>query len=148
EACEIKPTWNAAVCRGDFGRISIGGVGGPGGPGGTGGPGGPGGPGALAGPGGPGGPGATPGAGGAPGAAAGAPPRPAPQPPITLSRNGRKMDYSGETTIRSGAEVKVETARPAVSLSLREMDSGSSVIFELPGFATAAAGTKQNSLAS
>jgi len=138
EACEIKPTWNAAVCRGDFGRISIGGVGGPGGPGG---------PGALAGPGGPGGPGATPGAGGAPGAAAGAPPRPAPQPPITLSRNGRKMDYSGETTIRSGAEVKVETARSAVSLSLREMDSGSSVIFELPGFATAAAGTKQNSLA-
>ena len=24
--------------------------------------------------------------------------------------NGRRMEYSGETTIRSGAEVKVETA--------------------------------------
>src|SRR5690606_19043222 len=107
--------------RGDFGRISIGGVGSPGGPGG---------PGALAGPGGPGALGAAPGAGGAPGAA-GAPPRPAPLPPIKLSRNGRQIDYSGETTIRSGAEVKVETARPAVSLSLREMDNGSAVIFEL-----------------
>ena len=25
EACEIKPTWNAAVCKGDVGRLNIGG---------------------------------------------------------------------------------------------------------------------------
>ena len=25
EACEIKPSWGAAVCRGDFGRLSLGG---------------------------------------------------------------------------------------------------------------------------
>ena len=28
EACEIKPTWNAAVCKGDVGRLSFGGGGG------------------------------------------------------------------------------------------------------------------------
>ncbi len=28
EACEIKPTWNAAVCKGDVGRMNIGGAGG------------------------------------------------------------------------------------------------------------------------
>jgi hypothetical protein len=35
---------------------------------------------------------------------------------------------------------------PDVNLTLREMDKGSWVIFELPGFTTAAAGTPQNSL--
>src|ERR1700678_3303604 len=25
EACEIKPTWNAAVCKGDVGRMTVGG---------------------------------------------------------------------------------------------------------------------------
>ena len=29
EACEIKRTWNAAVCKGDIGRMTIGGGGGP-----------------------------------------------------------------------------------------------------------------------
>ena len=67
---------------------------------------------------------------------------------MTLSRNGRQMEYSGETTIRSGAEVRVETARDAVSLALREMEEGSWVIFELPGFSNAAAGTAQSSLAA
>jgi cell migration-inducing and hyaluronan-binding protein len=28
DACEIKPTWNAAVCRGDVGRLNVGGGGG------------------------------------------------------------------------------------------------------------------------
>ena len=28
EACEIKPTWNAAVCKGDVGRLTFGGGGG------------------------------------------------------------------------------------------------------------------------
>ena len=36
-ACEIKPTWNAAVCKGDVGRLNVGGPGGPGGLGGYGG---------------------------------------------------------------------------------------------------------------
>ena len=31
EACEIKPTWNAAVCKGDVGRLTFGGGGGFGG---------------------------------------------------------------------------------------------------------------------
>ena len=38
------------------------------------------------------------------------------------------------------------TERPSVSLSLTELDKGSWVIFQLPGFTTAASGTQQNSL--
>ena len=38
------------------------------------------------------------------------------------------------------------TERPSVSLSLTELDAGSWVIFELPGFTTAASGTPQDSL--
>ena len=38
------------------------------------------------------------------------------------------------------------TERPTVSLSLNELDKGSWVIFQLPGFTTAASGTQQNSL--
>ena len=38
------------------------------------------------------------------------------------------------------------TERPSVSLSLTELDSGSWVIFELPGFTTAASGAPQDSL--
>src|SRR3984885_9569509 len=72
KACQVKPTWNAAVCKGDIGRLSVGAAGGPGGPGARrpgAGPGGPGGPGAAAGAGGPGGPGgaARPGGAGGPG---------------------------------------------------------------------------------
>src|SRR5262245_48102548 len=42
DACEVKPTWNAAVCKGDVGRMNIGAGGGGGGgrgagPGGAGG---------------------------------------------------------------------------------------------------------------
>ena len=50
------------------------------------------------------------------------------------------------STVLAGTEVKVTTERPAVSLSLTELDPGSWVIFELPGFTTAASGTPQNSL--
>jgi cell migration-inducing and hyaluronan-binding protein len=35
---------------------------------------------------------------------------------------------------------------PDMSLTLREMDAGSWIIFELPGFTTAASGTEQGSL--
>ena len=38
------------------------------------------------------------------------------------------------------------TERPSVPLTLTELDSGSWVIFELPGFTTAASGTPQDSL--
>jgi hypothetical protein len=38
------------------------------------------------------------------------------------------------------------TERPTVSLRLTELDKGSWVIFELPGFTTAASGAQQNSL--
>ena len=71
EACEVKPTWNAAVCKGDVGRMTVGGGGGPVGFGDVGplGPGAPGGRGAAAGPGGAGARGAAAGPGGARGAA-------------------------------------------------------------------------------
>jgi cell migration-inducing and hyaluronan-binding protein len=48
--------------------------------------------------------------------------------------------------VRAGTEIRVQTERPEVSLSLSEMDKDSWVIFELPGFATAATGTEQDSM--
>jgi cell migration-inducing and hyaluronan-binding protein len=104
QACEIKPTWDAAICKGDFGHFSVGGNFGFGN-----------------------------------------------EPitdPVMLSRNGRRWEYTGQTTIHSGAEVRVETARKDLSLTLNEMDDGSWVIFELPGFANTAGGTQQSSLAA
>ena len=38
------------------------------------------------------------------------------------------------------------TERPALNLSVKELDAGSWVMFELPGFTTAASGTEQASL--
>ena len=38
------------------------------------------------------------------------------------------------------------TERPSLNLTLNELDRGSWVIFDLPGFATAASGTPQNSV--
>jgi cell migration-inducing and hyaluronan-binding protein len=152
EACEVKPTWNAAVCKGDVGRVNIGAGGGAGG-----------GRGAGAGPGG--------GRGGAPpvagaGAGRGAAPAVAPpgagrgggggfarngtagpaQPSIVLSRNGKDFPYYAATNVRAGTEVKVTTERPNVNLSVSELNAGSWVIFELPGFTTAASGAEQTSL--
>jgi cell migration-inducing and hyaluronan-binding protein len=168
QACEIKPTWNAAVCKGDVGRMNIGGAagGGRGGaPGGAGGgargaaagPGGSGAQVAVAGPGaavpavpagqgargaaaGPGGGGGR-GGGGRGGAAAAAPA----QPPIVLSRNGKEYTVTSGS-VRAGTEIKVATERPNVNLSVTELDKGSWVIFQLPGFTTAASGTQQASL--
>ena len=145
DACVLKPTWNAAVCKGDVGRLAfaapprIGGAG----------------PGAGPGP----GAGAPPPAAAAPGAppAAGGPPRPAggpggfaappPQPPIVLSRNGR--DYPiivGGSNVRAGTEIRLTTERQNVGLRLTELDKGSWVIFQLPGFNTADSGAPQSSL--
>ena len=149
KTCEVKPSWNAAVCRGDVGRMTIGapgagvpgipGFGGFGGAPGAGPPrGAPGGPGAAAGP----GPGAGP---GGPGARPGGPAGP-PQPPVVVSRDGKAITLAGETNVRAGAEIKVTTDRPSVALHLSELDSGSWVIFQLPGFTTAASGAALDSL--
>ena len=127
DACEIKPTWNAAVCKGDVGRMTVGAPAGGGGRGGRGAGGGRGG--ALVGP-----------RTGVLGAAAPA------GPPIVLSRNGKDFRVAGETNVRAGTEIKVTTERPALSLSVKELNSGSWVIFELPGFTTAASGAEQSSL--
>lgn len=102
EACEIKPSWNAAVCTGDMGRFSVGG---------------------------------NFGFGNGP-----------ITDPVMLSRNGMRFEYTGGSTIRSGAELRVETARDSLSLSLSEMDDNSWVIFELPGFTSSAAGAELSSL--
>jgi cell migration-inducing and hyaluronan-binding protein len=174
EACEVKPTWNAAVCKGDIGRMNVGGGGGAVGFGGFGGGGGRGAGGPGAGPARAGAPGpgaAGPGAGapraggagrgaGAPGAGAAAPVAvvlapgggrirgtPAPSgPPVVLSRNGKEFTANGETNVRAGTEYKVTTERPTVNINVKELDAGSWVMFELPGFTTAASGTEQSSL--
>jgi cell migration-inducing and hyaluronan-binding protein len=48
--------------------------------------------------------------------------------------------------VRAGTEIKLVTERPSLPLTLTEMDAGSWVIFELPGFTTAASGMQQSSL--
>jgi cell migration-inducing and hyaluronan-binding protein len=121
DACEVKPTWNAAVCTGDYGRLVVGGA--PPIPGF----------------------GAIPGAGPAAGAAAGGSGT-APQPPVMLSRQGKEFAFVGETNVRAGTEIKVITERDTVDLRLSELERGSWVVFELPGFTTAALGTPQESL--
>jgi hypothetical protein len=165
EACEVKPTWNAAVCKGDLGRMNVGGGGGGfGGRGGGGAPraGGPGrgaaGPGPAAGPGGPaaraGGPaaragGPAPGAagpGGARGARGGGAAATPAQPPVVLSRNGVEFTPTGETFVVAGTEITVTTERPTLPISVSQLDNGSWVIFQLPGFTTAASGAEQRSL--
>jgi cell migration-inducing and hyaluronan-binding protein len=134
KACQIKPAWNAAVCKGDVGRLAFGGVPGFGG---------------AAGP-----PAPRPAttATTAPGAAAvpGAAPRPAappPQPPVVLSRNGKDHTIvAGGSNVRAGTEIKLTTERPTLALRVSELDKGSWVVFELPGFTTAESGTQQDSL--
>jgi hypothetical protein len=70
-----------------------------------------------------------------------------PQAPIALVRGGKEFKISGDqSTVRAGTEIEVKTERPEVTLSLAEMDPGSWVMFELPGFTTAASGTEQGSM--
>jgi cell migration-inducing and hyaluronan-binding protein len=134
-ACEIQPSWNASVCTGDVGRLyfragQIASL-------------------------------PTPGTlrGGfgfgfvrptfpPPGAARAAPAAPpAPPAPVALARNGKEFKITAnQSTVRAGTEIQVLTEREEVSLSLTEMDQGSWVIFELPGFASAASGTQQGSM--
>ncbi|HEY7334440.1 MAG TPA: G8 domain-containing protein [Bryobacteraceae bacterium] len=157
DACEIKPTWNAAVCKGDVGRMTVGGGGGGRGAGAGRGAGRGGAP-AVAAPGGRGGAAVAAAPGGRGGAGRGGAgvvvgprvgflgARPPAGPPVVLSRNGKELDATGAINVRAGSEIKVTTERPSVSLSVTELDKGSWVIFELPGFTTAASGTEESSL--
>ena len=73
--------------------------------------------------------------------------RPLREQPIALVRNGKEFHITADqSTVRAGTEILVKTERPKVTLSLSEMDQGSWVIFELPGFTKAASGTEQASL--
>jgi len=132
EACEVKPTWNAVVCTGDVGRMNVGGGGGAVGFGRGGG--------ARAGGAAPAAFAIAPGGGRIRGTAAPS------GPPVVLSRNGKAFTANGATNVRAGTEYKVTTERPSLSLSVSELDAGSWVMFELPGFTTASAGTAVDSL--
>ncbi|MDR2214816.1 MAG: hypothetical protein LBE59_03125, partial [Nevskiaceae bacterium] len=165
EACQIKPTWNAAVCKGDYGRMTIGAprpapaAAGQGGAAAGRPAGGAGAPAAGA----PAAAGGAPAAGGAGAPAAGAPAAgggggftfnivrrpmggPPPEPIAVLSRKGKEYPIVGATNVRAGTEYKVSTDRPGLNISLSELEAGSAVVFELPGFTTAASGTAQSSL--
>ena len=56
------------------------------------------------------------------------------------------MTVAGDTTVRAGTEIRAESEAPSLNISVRELDSGSWVIFELPGYSTAATGTAQTSM--
>src|SRR5579864_6036123 len=135
DTCEIHPTWNAAVCKGDIGRIQF----------------------SVRRGGGATGLGlalkdvalrsAAPARVGGPPRGAGPAPAAAPQQPITLSRNGKDFKITAnQSTVRAGTEIRVKTERPEVSISLTEMDKDSWVVFELPGFANATSGKQQDSI--
>ena len=139
--CKIEPTWNASVCKGDVGRLNL-----------------------------------SDSRGELPrtvnlesrtaryallGAIGGTTPddplvksqraalftRRAPQAPIALVRDGKEFKISGDqSTVKAGTEIQVKTERKEVTLSLAEMDQGSWVVFEFPGFANAASGKQQGSL--
>src|SRR5690606_14374482 len=69
-----------------------------------------------------------------------------PQAPITPVRNGKEFKVHGDqSTVRDGPGMADKTEPPEVTLSLAEMDQGSWVLFELPGF-THASGTEQRSM--
>jgi cell migration-inducing and hyaluronan-binding protein len=64
-----------------------------------------------------------------------------------LVRNGKEFHITADqSTVRAGEEIQVKTERPKVTLSMSEMDLGSWVMFELPGFTSAASGTEQGSM--
>jgi len=124
DTCVTKPDWNASVCTGDVGRLSFAAqrstftLGRPG---------------------------TRP--AGAPSLLANIANPPPPPPPITLIRNGTEFKVAGSNSnVRAGTEIQVVTERPEIGLNVAEMDQGSWVIFELPGFTKAASGTELGSL--
>ena len=102
--CDINPSWGAAVCEGDVGRLHLGGRFGFG--------------------------------------------RGPIENPVTINHSDRQFEYRGETTIGSGTEIRVDTARDSLSLSLRQMEDDSWVIIELPGFSAADGGEERGNLAA
>jgi cell migration-inducing and hyaluronan-binding protein len=66
--------------------------------------------------------------------------------PIILQRDGLRMEYTGETTVGAGAELRVETSRESLQVSLNEMDTGSAVILEFPGYTAATGGVEAASM--
>jgi cell migration-inducing and hyaluronan-binding protein len=70
------------------------------------------------------------------------------QPPVVISSNGVEFTATGQTGVVAGAEISVATEREELSISLSQLDTGAWVIFELPGFTTAASGSEQSSLAA
>ncbi len=71
------------------------------------------------------------------------------QEPVTLLRDGKEYFITGnQSTVRSGIEIEVKTERSEVPLSLSEMDQGSWVMFQLPGFATVNAGKQVASISA
>lgn len=66
--------------------------------------------------------------------------------PVTLVRDGRKLSVAGETTVRAGTEIQAESEAPSLNISVRELDKGSWVIVELPGYTKAATGTAETSM--
>lgn len=140
DTCKIQPAWNAAVCAGDIGRIQFS-IRRPGPTRGAG----------LAlkdvavrsavpvrgaGP----APAAVPRGGGAGGGGTA-------QQAIVLSRKGKDFHITtNQSTVRAGTEIRVNTERPELAISLTEMAKGSWVVFELPGFTSATSGKPQDSL--
>ena len=132
DSCKIQRSWNASVCTGDVGRLYFRGVGPAAAP-------------AL----GAVNPGAGPAQQIAAAAAAAAAPARAPEPPVVLARNNKDFKITGnQSTVRSGTDIRVKTERREISLALSEMNKDAWVVFELPGFASAASGTKLDSLAA
>jgi len=112
EACQIKRDWNAAVCKGDGGRMSF-----------------------------------SNGRGYGFGGIAAGPATQAELPPVKLSRKGGKeFSIAVGTNIRGNTEMKAVTERTSMDLHVLELDAGSWVILEIPGFTKAASGTQQSSL--
>ena len=102
KTCQIKATWNAVVCTGDGGRLTVDG-------------------------------------GHVSGGARNRDGNAKPKAPISLSRDGKTVVMgNNEVNIHAGAEIKVTTDRPTLDLHLTELDKGSWVLFELPGFTTVA----------
>jgi cell migration-inducing and hyaluronan-binding protein len=65
---------------------------------------------------------------------------------VVLSRKGKEFTVTGATNVRAGTEIKVTTERESLNLNAQELDAGSWLILELPGFKTAASGTAVDSL--
>ncbi len=65
---------------------------------------------------------------------------------MILSRKGKEISIAVGTNARAGTEIKATSERASMDLNMTEMDAGSWVILELPGFTKAAAGLQQDSL--